>query len=161
HLGAIDNGIHACFPEMCVSQPNGLGGCPTAGYGAWSEGYYTQCTGYGLVTILQDSYRLILQTVDQFGNVQISYTVWLTPSADLSITATDGKTTIIAGSNDTYRIVVSNVGPSDVTGAVVSDSFPSTFIGVTFTATESGGASGFTPSRSGNINDTQTIPTAH
>jgi len=38
HLGAIDNGIHAGFPEMCVSQPNGLGGCPTAGYGAWPEG---------------------------------------------------------------------------------------------------------------------------
>ena len=39
HLGAIDNGTNAGFPEMCVSQPNGRGGCPTAWPGTWSEGY--------------------------------------------------------------------------------------------------------------------------
>jgi len=75
HLGAIDNGIHAGFPEMCTVQPNGLGGCPTAPYGHWSEGYYAGCTGYDLVTILQNPDRLILQVADEYGNVQISYTV--------------------------------------------------------------------------------------
>src|SRR5947207_7749166 len=35
---------------------------------------------------------------------------------------------------------------------------PDTFTGVTFTATQIGGASGFTPSGSGNINDTVTMP---
>jgi uncharacterized repeat protein (TIGR01451 family) len=57
-----------------------------------------------------------------------------------------------------YTIVVTNLGPSDVTGAVVSDSFPAIFNGVSFTATQSGGASGFTASGSGNINDTVTMP---
>jgi alkaline phosphatase D len=75
HLGAIDNGIHAGFPEMCTVQPNGNGGCPTGSYGDWSEGYYAGCTGYDLVTILQDPDRLILQVADEYGNVQISYTV--------------------------------------------------------------------------------------
>jgi len=53
---------------------------------------------------------------------------------------------------------VTNFGPSNVTGAVVSDNFPASFTGVTFTATQRGGASGFTGSGSGNINDIVTMP---
>ena len=56
--------------------------------------------------------------------------------------------------------MVTNAGPSKVTGAVVKDTFPSTFTGVTYTATQSGGASGFTASGSGNINNTVTMPPA-
>jgi uncharacterized repeat protein (TIGR01451 family) len=79
-------------------------------------------------------------------------------TADLKIMVTDGKSVVVAGKKDTYTIAVTNAGPSNVTGAAVSDIFPSTFTGVTFTATESGGASGFTPSGSGNISDTVTMP---
>jgi alkaline phosphatase D len=77
HLGAIDNGIQAGFPEMCVSQPNGIAdNCPTGQFGVWSEGYYQGgCAGYGLVKVLQNPDRLVLRAMDQFGNVQISYTV--------------------------------------------------------------------------------------
>ena len=56
--------------------------------------------------------------------------------------------------------MVSNGGPSKVVGAVIHDAFPSTFTGVTYTATTSGGASGFTASGSGNINNTVTMPPA-
>ena len=80
------------------------------------------------------------------------------PIADLRITVTDGKATAFAGTTDTYTITVTNSGPSNVIGAVVIDSFPSIFTGVTFTATQTGGASGFTPSGSGNISDTVTMP---
>jgi uncharacterized repeat protein (TIGR01451 family) len=79
--------------------------------------------------------------------------------ADLKVKVTDRKTTVIAGRRNSYTIVVTNsFGPSDVSGAVVSDSFPNTFTGVTFTATESGGASGFTAAGTGNIYDTVTLP---
>ena len=78
--------------------------------------------------------------------------------ADLKVTITDGKTTAIAGQKDTYTIVVTNLGPSNVIGAVVSDSFPGIFTGVTFTATQSGGALGFTANGSGNISDTLAMP---
>ena len=54
--------------------------------------------------------------------------------------------------------MVSNAGPSYVSGAVVKDTFPSTFTGVSFSATETGGATGFTVSGSGNINNTVTLP---
>src|SRR5205823_4891585 len=81
-----------------------------------------------------------------------------TPTADLSVALTDGKTTVDAGAADTYTVVVSNAGPSGVSGAVVSDNFPAIFTGVTYTATQIGGASGFTASGSGNISDTVTMP---
>ena len=54
--------------------------------------------------------------------------------------------------------MVTNAGPSKVTGAVIRDSFPSAFTGVTYTATQSGGAFGFNASGSGNISNTVTIP---
>jgi uncharacterized repeat protein (TIGR01451 family) len=82
----------------------------------------------------------------------------ITPSSDLKVTVTDGKTAIAAGQTDTYTIKVTNLGPSNVTGATVTDNFPGIFTGVTFTATQSGGASGLTASATGNINDTVTMP---
>jgi len=75
----------------------------------------------------------------------------LTPQADLQITKTDNKTTIVPGSSNTYTIVVTNAGPSTVTGATITDTFPAGFTGVTYTASATGGATGFTASGSGNI----------
>ena len=41
--------------------------------------------------------------------------------ADLSITKTDGTTTVAAGGSTTYTLVVTNGGPSSVTGALLAD----------------------------------------
>src|SRR5206468_1949402 len=79
-------------------------------------------------------------------------------SADLKVTVTDRKGSVVSGQSDTYTIVVTNNGLGRVTGAGVSDSFPAVFNGMTFTATQTGGASGFTASGNGNINDTVTMP---
>ncbi len=84
----------------------------------------------------------------------------ITFKADLKVTATDGKTSALPGAKNTYTIVVTNAGPSKVSGAVIRDTFPSTFTGVTYTATQSGGASGFSASGSDNINNTVTMPVA-
>jgi uncharacterized repeat protein (TIGR01451 family) len=78
--------------------------------------------------------------------------------ADLKITVSDGKSAAVAGSKDTYTITVSNLGPSNASGVVINDTFPNTFTGVTYTATQNGGASGFTASGSGNIHDTVSMP---
>jgi len=78
--------------------------------------------------------------------------------ADLKVTVTDNKTVVIAGQRNTYTITVRNLGPSDVSGAAVSDNFPAEFAGVTFTARATGGATRFTASGSGNINDSVTMP---
>jgi len=78
--------------------------------------------------------------------------------ADLSITKTDGVTSVVAGDSTTYTIVVSNNGPSSVTGATVTDTLPAAVVSDNFSAVGSGSASGFTASGSGNINDTVNMP---
>ena len=77
---------------------------------------------------------------------------------DLAITKTDGKTTAVAGTANTYTIVVTNTGSVAATGATVVDLFPAAFTGVTYTAVATGGATGFSASGSGNINDVVNMP---
>src|SRR5437764_6297052 len=82
----------------------------------------------------------------------------ITFRADLRVTVNDGKTATVAGAKNTYTIVVTNGGPSNVSGAVINDSFPSTFTGVTYTATQTSGASGFSATGSGDIQDNVAMP---
>lgn len=78
HLGAIDNGTQAGFPEMCVAAANATKDefCATAPTGTWSEGYFDDtCAGYGLVSVFQNPDRLVLQVADQDGVIRIAHTV--------------------------------------------------------------------------------------
>jgi uncharacterized repeat protein (TIGR01451 family) len=77
---------------------------------------------------------------------------------DLSITNSDGLTSVMPGQNVIYTIVVSNVGSEDANNATVADFFPATLTGVTFTSINSGGATGNTFAGTGNINDTVFLP---
>ena len=65
----------------------------------------------------------------------------LSPNADLSISKTDGVTTINAGAPLTYTVVASNAGPSAIIGATVTDTMPANLSGVTWTCTASAGSS--------------------
>lgn len=108
------------------------------------------------------SYSLKLTVSDSIftgtDTVVVTVNPSASPTADLKVTVTDGKTTVAAGSQSTYTITVTNAGPVAVTGASVIDTFPSIFAGVTFTATQSGGATGFAASGTGNINNTVAMP---
>ena len=61
---------------------------------------------------------------------------------DLHITKTNGVNGVVAGLPTTYTITVTNpLGPSDASGATVTDTFPATLTGVTWTcAGAAGGA---------------------
>jgi len=76
---------------------------------------------------------------------------------DLKITCTDGKTIVPNLSSDTYTITVTNTGLENVSGAVVTDTFPAQVQSVTFTATGKGGATGFS-NGGGNINQSLNLP---
>ena len=80
------------------------------------------------------------------------------PVTDLHITKTNGVDGVVAGLPTTYTITVTNpLGPSDAIGATVTDTFPATLTGVTWTCTGTGG--GACPaSGSGNINTSVTVP---
>ena len=77
---------------------------------------------------------------------------------DLAITKTDNQTDASPGDSVTYTIIVTNSGPADVTGASVSDTFPSQLTGAIYTASQTGGASGFTAAGNDDINDTVNMP---
>ena len=81
----------------------------------------------------------------------------LAPSADLSITKTDGQTSATPGGSATYTITASNAGPSDAPGSSVSDTFPAACTSVSWTCVGAGGGS-CTASGSGNLGDTVSLP---
>ncbi|MCX7562549.1 choice-of-anchor D domain-containing protein [Xanthomonadaceae bacterium XH05] len=80
----------------------------------------------------------------------------LTPQADLSITKTDGVTTVTPGGSTTYTITASNNGPSNAPGATVADAFPAALT-CTWTCMGAGGGT-CTAVGSGNISDTVNLP---
>ncbi len=80
-------------------------------------------------------------------------------NVDLSITKTDGQTVVRAGDSLTYTVTVRNDGPSDVTGASVTDNFPATLTNISYTSVGSVvGVTGNTLNGTGNINDTVNMP---
>jgi len=85
------------------------------------------------------------------NNPTIDAGVYLT--GDLSITKTDGLTTVCPGQKITYTIVASNSGPSDAVNALIKDVMPANLTNVTWTSVAAGGASGNDLTGIGNIND--------
>lgn len=79
------------------------------------------------------------------------------PSADLWITNDDGATAYVPGDPRTYTIVVSNAGPSNITGATVTDNFPAQILTANWTCAGVGGGS-CTAAGAGNINDLVNLP---
>jgi uncharacterized repeat protein (TIGR01451 family) len=91
------------------------------------------------------------------GNNSATDTNALTPEADLAIFKTDGVTAVVAGTPDTYTIVVSNNGPSTAVAAPVTDIFPAAITSVSWTAMASAGSSVGAASGVGNINTFVTL----
>lgn len=71
------------------------------------------------------------------------------PNPDLSITKTDGATTVYQGGSVTYTVVVTNNGTYSVTGNV-TDTVPASLTGVTWTCAASAGSTCAAASGSGN-----------
>ena len=63
------------------------------------------------------------------GDNSATDTTSVTPTADLIVTKTDGLTSIAAGANETYTIVVTNAGPSTITDALVTDTLAAEPVG--------------------------------
>ena len=92
------------------------------------------------------------------GNNSDTDTDALLPRADLSITKTDGVTSVVAGSTVSYTITVANSGPSTAFGAHVTDTLPSTLSGATWTCVGSSGGTCTTASGTDSIDTTVDLP---
>jgi len=76
-------------------------------------------------------------TDNDLTNNTASDTDTVLPVADLSITKTDGVTSLNLGANTIYTVVVTNLGPSEVTGATISDPAPTGLTIVSWTCSVS------------------------
>jgi uncharacterized repeat protein (TIGR01451 family) len=93
------------------------------------------------------------------GNNSATDTDTIRPVVDLAVFKTDGRTIAVPGSLIVYRVLVSNLGPSAATNAVIKDDVPAVLSGVTWNCTAILGASCGAASGSGNaINTTATLP---
>lgn len=88
-----------------------------------------------------------------FQIVDLAFQVYEAVPGDLAIALTDGATTATAGGTTTYTITASNLGSSNATGVTVTDTFPASVTGVTWSCAGAGGGT-CAASGSGNINDT-------
>lgn len=77
--------------------------------------------------------------------------------SDVSITKTDGVTSVNAGATTTYTITAANSGPNGTT-ATIRDTFPASITAVSWTCSSAGFASCSATSGSGNINQTVSLP---
>jgi uncharacterized repeat protein (TIGR01451 family) len=83
----------------------------------------------------------------------------ITTSADLAVT-NSGPSSVLAGSNATYTITLTNHGPSDAQGVVLSDTLPTGAVFVSMTAA-AGNPDSFTLSQSGgSVTETATAAVA-
>ncbi|GLQ55500.1 DUF7507 domain-containing protein [Devosia nitrariae] len=78
--------------------------------------------------------------------------------ADLSISKDDGQTQYTPGGTVNYTIVVGNDGPSDVTGAQVSDPLPAGISTASWTCSAAGGGTCGAASGTGGISTTADLP---
>ena len=67
-----------------------------------------------------------------------------TGTADLSVTKVDLADPVQTGQNITYRVVVTNNGPSGATGVVLTDTLPASVVFVSATPTQGAGCTGTT-----------------
>ena len=73
---------------------------------------------------------------------------------DLQITKSDGRDSAVPGlTRLTYTIVVTNAGPSAVSGATITDDLPDALMNVRYVSSSTGSASGNTAVGEGNIFD--------
>jgi uncharacterized repeat protein (TIGR01451 family) len=96
-------------------------------------------------------------TFGNFKTVSFTSIEALSPTADLSISKSDGVAVAIPGTNETYTIVVTNNGPVGEGNITVADIFPAAITSATWTAVFSTGGAG-TTSGSGNINQIISLP---
>ncbi len=160
------------FPAVltCTWTCVGAGGgtCTAAGSGNISDTvnlpaggsvtYTASCTIAASATGTLDNTATVSSAVSDPNpaNNSATDTDTLTPQADLAITKTDGVTTATPGGSVTYTITASNAGPSNASGATVTDTFPASLT-CTWTCVGAGGGT-CTAAGSGNINDTVNLP---
>jgi uncharacterized repeat protein (TIGR01451 family) len=92
-------------------------------------------------------------------DISLPASLTITKSDDRGGSSSTGAIgTVTPGNELTYTITVTNISGATVTGASLTDSLPAGFMGASYTAQLSGGATDSIPAGAGNIADTISLP---
>lgn len=132
------------LPTNVVFVSASSGGTTNAGIATWSLGTLAANATTNLtLTVTAPAGGILTNTAsvnspgdpNPTNNTSPPVTTTVTPVADLAI-GKSGPASVLAASNFTYNISITNLGPSTAGGVVVTDSLP---VGVTFVSASGGG----------------------
>jgi uncharacterized repeat protein (TIGR01451 family) len=125
-------------PATCGSPTPGASGTVSCGIVILASGTSAQFTLTVLVGNVVSITNTASATTDSFdtntANNSSSVKTTVTPVADLAVTKTDAPDPVLAGSNITYTITLTNNGPSDASSLSLTDAVPANTTFVSFTA---------------------------
>jgi len=115
-------------------------GTYTSGSGMWTVG--TVSTGVSQTLIINalvaspsaKTNTAAISHADQFDPITANNSASATeaPPADLQVAITDGATTVVPGTGDTYMITVTNNGPDTVSSVTLTDTIPAALLNPIF-----------------------------
>ncbi|WP_371225896.1 autotransporter domain-containing protein [Roseovarius sp. 2305UL8-3] len=156
----LPTGFSLTSTTGCAEDPNGVATCTLGAVAAGGNANFTVAVTADATTTGTQTASVSVAATEpdpDTTNNSATETTTVAPQADLSITKSDGVTSVISGQNVVYTIVAENAGPSAEPGATISDTFPATLT-CSYTSVAAGGATGNTASGSGNLSDTVALP---
>ncbi len=120
-------GVTLVSTSGCTEDPNGVPMCSLGDIAAGGSASYTIMVSVDAATVgtITNMASVASDTDDpDTGNNMVSEDTTVIAIADLSITKADSVDPVIAGTQLTYTIDVSNAGPSTAVNVVVTDNLP-------------------------------------
>ncbi|RPI56788.1 MAG: DUF11 domain-containing protein, partial [Acidobacteria bacterium] len=151
HVAATYDGTAMRMYINGVEEESSLGP-PSIAANFVDVGLGAQATGARKFRGQMDDVRIYRRALSAAEIVELA----AVPQADVSITKTDGATSVTVGQQTTYTIQATNFGPDDVLAMVV-DALPSRLSGATWTCTATNGAT-CPASGSGSLNHLVSLP---